>query len=41
MRSHFQSGLKIAEALERLGANVQIERQHPNLWIVARKLPES
>lgn len=37
MRSHFQSGEKIAEALKRLGARVHIERERPNVWIVAKK----
>jgi ubiquinone/menaquinone biosynthesis C-methylase UbiE len=37
MRSHFQSGEKIAEALKRLGGEVHIIRERPNLWVVAAK----
>lgn len=37
MRSHFQSGKQIAEALERLGGDVHTVRQSPNVWVVAAK----
>jgi demethylmenaquinone methyltransferase/2-methoxy-6-polyprenyl-1,4-benzoquinol methylase len=37
MRSRFSSGPRIAEALERLGGEVVIEREPPNIWIVAHK----
>ena len=37
MRSHFHSGKKIAEALRRLGGNVRIIHERPNLWVVAQK----
>jgi demethylmenaquinone methyltransferase/2-methoxy-6-polyprenyl-1,4-benzoquinol methylase len=37
MRSHFQSGEEIAEALESLGGEVRVVRDRPNFWVVARK----